>query len=95
MARAPELIKAVLETGYRGASHPSNFRSGASCERRARSRMLTVPSHSCSACPSEGVFSFEVFEQQYMSLPDPTVPERYARAGQLSKSRIFDAILQL
>lgn len=30
-----------------------------------------------------------------MSLPDPTVTERYAKAGQLSKERLFEAILKL
>ncbi|KAI5476109.1 hypothetical protein MNV49_000427 [Pseudohyphozyma bogoriensis] len=40
-----------------------------------------------------GPCSWEVFEQQYMDTTDPTVPFRYAKAGLVSKKKLFDAIV--
>jgi hypothetical protein len=76
-ARCIEVTRAVFETGFRGEQFAS----------RHRAPYLT---------PDLGVFpgpcSWEVFEQQYMARDDPTVPLRYAKAGQLSKERLFAAV---
>ncbi|KAM0746807.1 xylose isomerase-like protein [Meredithblackwellia eburnea MCA 4105] len=40
-----------------------------------------------------GPCSWEVFEHKYMSVDDPTVPFRYAKAGLVSKEKLWDAIV--
>lgn len=83
-AHVVEIAKAVFETGFNGETVVLIGRwygwSGSSD---------FLPRQ----CYILGPISFEVFEAQYMDTQDPTVPERYARAGQVVKDRLYGDLL--